>query len=94
MKYVHIHKPLDVSLIEPRAYSDKNPLELIKILGDSNNRLSPEETETLIADFVVKYLMMYLLNHPAHDVMPLEHVNIFYGWMCAWSRQMRKKKTE
>lgn len=92
MKSVHIHKPLDVSLIEPRAYSDINTLELIKILGDSNNRLSPEETETLIADFVVKYLMMYLLNYDADHVMPLEIVNQFYGWMCAWSRCMRENK--
>jgi hypothetical protein len=92
MKSVHIHKPLDVSLIEPRAYSDKNILELIKILGDPNNQLSLEEMESLIADFVVKYLMMYLLNLEPNQVMPLEHVNMFYGWMCAWSRCMRENK--
>lgn len=89
---VHINKPLDVSIIEPRAYSDKNASELIKILGDSNNRLSPEEIETLVADFVVKYLMMYLLNYDSDHVMPLETVNQFYGWMCAWSRLIRANR--
>lgn len=88
---IHVNTPLDVSIIEPHAYSDKSIAELIKILGDPNNQIVIEELEKLIADFVVKYFMMYILNRPVNDVMPLEHVNMFYGWMCAWSKCMRKK---
>lgn len=89
---IRINQPLEVSIIEPKAYSDKTIPELIKILGDSNNRITIEECEKLIADFVIKYFMMYILNRPVNDVMPLEHVNMFYGWMCAWSKCMRKKQ--
>lgn len=92
MKNVYVNKPLDVSLIESRAYSNKNITELIQILGDPNTQLSLEEMESLIADFVVKYLMMYLLNLEPDQVMPLEHVNMFYGWMCAWSKHSRESK--
>lgn len=92
MKTIFIEKPEDVSAINPKAYSNMPICDIMAILSDWENTLSEEDWEKLIADFTVKYLMMYLLWVPKDMVVPLEHVNCLYWWMSAWLQATREHK--